>query len=164
MKTAQYKPSIVLSTLILIMLVPGCMTQLEAKIGPRPLVIAPQQASENTTQAFISYKVKLRQIKLYSRQGHEVLVLPVGLHINFVQYQNVNELLNTLSVPVGKYERVVLCLDYSRAQVVMVDRHGLEKTVSLVDDNQHVLTTLDVSINLLQSHNFEHLWGQALLL
>ena len=163
MSTADYKPSFVLSTLILIMLVPGCMAQLEAKIVPRPLIVAPQQASENTRQAFISYKVMLSQIKLYSRQGREVLVLPVGLHINFVQYENVDELLSALSVPLGKYERVVLCLDYSRAQVVMVNHHGLEQAVSLVDDNLQVLTALDVSINLLQNHDFEHLWGQALL-
>ena len=163
MSTADYKPSFVLSTLILIMLVPGCMAQLEAKIVPRPLIVAPQQASENTRQAFISYKVMLSQIKLYSRQGREVLVLPVGLHINFVQYENVDELLSALSVPLGKYERVVLCLDYSRAQVVMVNHNGLEQAVSLVDDNLQVLTALDVSINLLQNHDFEHLWGQALL-
>ena len=163
MNTAQYKPSLVLSTLILIMLIPGCMAQLEAKIVPQPLVIAPQQASENTRQAFISYKVMLSKIKLYSRQGHEVLVLPVGLHVNFVQYENVDELLSALSVPLGKYERVVLCLDYSRAQVVIAGRYGLEQAVNLVDDNQQVLSALDVSINLLQGHDFEHLWGQVLL-
>jgi len=163
MNTAQYKPSFVLGTLILIMLIPGCMAQLEAKIVPRPLVIAPQQASENTRQAFISYKVMLSKIKLYSRQGHEVLVLPVGLHVNFVQYENVDELLSALSVPLGKYERVVLCLDYSRAQVVIAGRYGLDQAVNLVDDNQQVLSALDVSINLLQGYDFEHLWGQVLL-
>jgi len=170
----KLKPTFVFTSLILIMLIPGFMSHLEAM----PEAVSPfkardnafklseitQTAKLNEQQLFMSYRVKLQHIKLFARKGREILVLPVGLHINFVQYHNVAELLETLSVPKGVYERVVLNLDYSQAQAEVKGPYGYPQAVMLMDDNHRRLQTLEVSISLLQEYEFNWLWGEPLLL
>jgi hypothetical protein len=174
MTVTEFKPTFVFSSLMLIMLIPSFMTPLEAmpeantafkaQDNPSVLPFVKQTAQLNEHQAFTSYRVKLQRIKLFARQGHETLVLPVGLHINFVQYHNVKELLATLSVPMGQYERVVLSLDYSQAQAEIKGPYGYPQSVILMDDNHRQLKTLEVSINLMQEHEFNVLWGEPQLL
>ncbi len=174
MTVIELKPTFVFTSLILIMLIPGFMTHLEAmpeadntvkeRGNVLKLMEVTQTAVLNEQQSFMSYRVKLRHIKLFARKGREILVLPVGLHINFVQYHNIAELLETLSVPKGVYERVVLNLDYSQAQAEVKGPYGYPQAVVLMDDNHRKLQSLEVSINLLQEHEFNWLWGEPLLL
>jgi len=163
----KLKPTFVFTSLILIMLIPGFMSHLEAM----PEAVSPfkardnafklseitQTAKLNEQQLFMSYRVKLQHIKLFARKGREILVLPVGLHINFVQYHNVAELLETLSVPKGVYERVVLNLDYSQAQAEVKGPYGYPQAVMLMDDNHRRLQTLEVSISILREYEFNWL-------
>ena len=168
MNVINLKPFCVLSVLTLIMLSPGFMNHLEAlpenEITLSKLMPSQQTAKVNNQQTFTSYKVKLKRIKLFKRQGHETLLLPVGLHINFVQYHNADALLDTLSVPIGVYERVVLSLDFTQAQAEVKGPYGYPQAVMLMDDDHRPLQTLEVSINLLKEHRFNALWGQVLLL
>ena len=170
----EVKPALAFISLMLLMLIPSLMAQL--KVMPEAqeasdafdkrfnLPASAQTAKLNEQQLFMSYRVKLQHIKLFARQGRETLVLPVGLHINFVQYHNVAQLLEALSVPKGVYERVVLNLDYSQAQAEVKGPYGYPQAVMLLDDQHRKLQTLEVSINLLQEHEFNWLWGEPFLL
>lgn len=174
MTVTEYKPTLVFISLVSMMLIPSLVAQLkampevqeasEALDNSFNLPAATQTAKLNEQQLFMSYRVKLQHIKLFARKGRETLVLPVGLHINFVQYHNVAQLLETLSVPTGEYERVVLNLDYSQAQAEVKGPFGYPQAVMLLDDNHRKLHTLEVSISLLQEHEFNWLWGEPLLL
>ena len=167
------KSAFLFTSLVVAMVVPSFIDQLAAmpKAGisfnePDYQVFLADNTSAliNEQQTFMLYRVKLQHIKLIARQGYEILVLPVGLHINFVQYHNVAELLETLSIPSGVYERVILSLDYSQAQAEVKGPHGYPQAVMLMDDNHKKLKTLEVSISLLEEHEFDVLWGNALIL
>lgn len=97
---------------------------------------------------FLTYQVTLNSIELERRDGSRVSVLPVTTEVDFVQYQELNEILAVMSIPAGRYESVLLNIDYSDADIVIQDDTGESYQADVVDTEGQPVTTLDVALQL----------------
>ena len=97
---------------------------------------------------FLTYQVTLQKIELERRDGTTVSVLPVATEVDFVQYQDLNEVFAVMSIPAGRYESVTLSLDYTDADIVIQDDTGTSYQADLVDADGKTVTTLDVDLEL----------------
>lgn len=97
---------------------------------------------------FLTYQVTLNSIELERRDGSRVNVLPVTTEVDFVQYQELNELLAVMSIPAGRYESVTMNIDYSDADIVIQDDAGMSYQADVVDTEGQPITDLDVALQL----------------
>ncbi|WP_138440663.1 DUF4382 domain-containing protein [Marinobacter alexandrii] len=97
---------------------------------------------------FLTYQVTLQQVQLERRDGTTVNVLPLATEVDFVQYQDLNEVFAVMSIPAGRYESVTLSMDYTDAEIVIQDDTGTSYMADVVDGDGQPVTTLDVDLDL----------------
>ena len=105
-------------------------------------------AITDAEEDFLSYEIALTGVTLERRNGTRVEVLPVTTQIDFVQYQELSELFAVLSVPAGIYERILLQLDYSNADIVIQNESGESFAATAIDVEGNAVTTLEVELQL----------------
>jgi len=98
--------------------------------------------------AFLTYQVNITGLTLVREDGTEVDVLPATTEVDFVQYQELSELFTIASVPAGRYDSVLVGLDYSSADIVIQDSDGVSYDASVVDGDGTAISSLDVELTL----------------
>jgi hypothetical protein len=107
---------------------------------------------------FVRYAVDVTAIKLHRTDGTEVSAIPTNgtTTIDFTQLTNMTEFLTATTVGSGLYDRVVLTLDYSNADIQVYDSDGSTIVqvpvidIDLIDENGKSITskTIDVTVDL----------------
>jgi hypothetical protein len=102
---------------------------------------------------FIAYKVNITSILLTKANGAQVETMPLSTDIDFAQYSELTELFKVASVPVGSYNKVVLNLDYSNADIRVEGNTGQSvQATQIVDENGNPVTTISVAVYLEDQH------------
>ena len=96
---------------------------------------------------FLSYVVDVVSIRLERSDGDEFQVLPDRQRVDFAELQDVSEFLSATDIPNGSYERAIIRLDYSEAEV-SVEVDGLPAAAEVVDANGDALGVVDVDLQL----------------
>jgi len=97
---------------------------------------------------FITYQVSINGIELERRDGSTVEVIARPAEVDFVQYQELSELFAVSSIPSGVYEKVIMTLDYTDAEIVVQNEQGQPLEAQVVDPNGNAVTELDVEVTL----------------
>ncbi|MDP2608896.1 MULTISPECIES: DUF4382 domain-containing protein [unclassified Oceanobacter] len=106
-----------------------------------------QIALTDAEEDFLTYQVEVLGITLVRDDGTEVDVLPAATAVDFVQYQQLSELLMVASIPAGYYRSVLVNLDYADADIVVQDRTGVSYNATAVDSHGETISTLEVSVD-----------------
>jgi hypothetical protein len=96
---------------------------------------------------FLSYAVEVVSIRLERDDGESVEVLPDPVRVDFVDLLDVSELVTATDIPNGTYERAIIRLDYSDAEV-SVEVDGLPAAAVVVDANADALEEVDLDLRL----------------
>ncbi len=107
---------------------------------------------------FVRYAVDVTAIKLHRTDGTEVSAIPANgtTTIDFTQLTNMTEFLTAATVGSGLYDKVVLTLDYTNADIQVYDSDGSAIVqvptvdIDLIDENGETITakTIDVTVDL----------------
>jgi hypothetical protein len=107
---------------------------------------------------FVRYAVDVTAIKLHRTNGTEVNAIPTNgtTTIDFTQLTNMTEFLTAATVGTGLYDKVVLTLDYTNAEIQVYDSDGSTivqiptADIELIDENGEIITskTIDVTVDL----------------
>jgi hypothetical protein len=96
---------------------------------------------------FLSYTVDIVSIRLEQSSGDDFEALPERQRVDFADLTDVAEFASAASVPNGSYERAIVRLDFSEAEIV-VEVDGVPTPASVVDANADALDVVDVEIQL----------------
>ena len=96
---------------------------------------------------FLSYTVDVVSIRLERSNGDTVQALPNRQRVDFAELLDVSELVTVTDIPTGTYERAIIRLDYSDAEV-SVEVDGLPTAAAVVDVNGDALGQVDVDLRL----------------
>ncbi len=98
---------------------------------------------------FTEYTVDVVALKLFRSNGAVIETLPNTTTLDFAQYIDVTEFLTTATVPVGRYDKAEIALDYSNAQLSVENADGSSIRANAVDDSGDPLqnVTLTTMIN-----------------
>ena len=96
---------------------------------------------------FLSYTVDVVSIRLEDSDGDTVQALPNRQRVDFAELLDVSELITATEIPNGTYERAIIRLDYSDAEV-SVEVDGLPTAAEVVDANGDALGQVDVDLRL----------------
>ena len=96
---------------------------------------------------FLSYAVDVVSIRLERDDGDTVEVLDDRLRVDFVDLLDVSELVAAMDIPNGDYERAIVRLDYTDAEV-SVEVDGLPAAAAVVDANGDALGEVDLDLLL----------------
>lgn len=97
---------------------------------------------------FVTYQVNVSSIELVRRDGVQVSVLSTTTEVDFVQYQDLSELFAVTSIPQGRYESIVMQLDYTDADIVIQNEQGEGIPAAVIDTEGNPVTQLDLEIRL----------------
>ncbi len=100
---------------------------------------------------FATYTVTVASIVLERTDGTVVETLPMSTEVDFAELTEVTELLTIATVPAGRYQRATLRLDYTEAVIVVQDELGGLHDAEVRNPAGEPLTTLDVSLELMDS-------------
>lgn len=100
---------------------------------------------------FASYTVTVTSIVLERADGTIVETLPMSTVVDFAELTEVTELLTIATVPAGRYRQVNLRLDYTDAMVIVQDEAGGLHDAQLQNEQGGPLSTLEVSLELMDS-------------
>jgi len=103
-------------------------------------------AITDAEEDFLTYQITLDSVTLNRRDGSRVDVLPLSTEVDFVQYQDLTELVAVASIPAGRYESITLRLDYSDADIVIQDEEGTSYNATAIDSDGEVLTEIEVEL------------------
>jgi hypothetical protein len=96
---------------------------------------------------FLSYTVDVVSIRLEDSSGNDVEALADPLRVDFADLTDVAEFATAASVPNGTYERAIVRLDFSEAEIV-VEVDGVPTPAAVVDANADALDVVVVEIQL----------------
>ena len=96
---------------------------------------------------FLSYAVDVVSIRLERDDGDTFEVLPDRHRVDFVDLLDVSELMAATDIPNGTYERAIIRLDYSDAEV-SVEVDGLPAAAEVVDANADALGQVELDLRL----------------
>ncbi len=96
---------------------------------------------------FEKYEVEIRSIRLTKQNGDIVETLPETTRIDFAQYVEMEEILTTASIPLGRYTEATMVLDYTNADI-QVEVGEVSKPAVVQDENGNALGTLEVRVKL----------------
>jgi hypothetical protein len=96
---------------------------------------------------FLSYAVDVVSIRLERDDGDTFEVLPDRHRVDFVDLLDVSELVAVTDIPNGTYERAIIRLDFSDAEV-SVEVDGLPAAAVVVDVNADALGQVDLDLRL----------------
>jgi len=94
---------------------------------------------------FLSYVTDLVSIRLEDSDGDEFQVLPDRQRVDFAELVDVSEFLSTVEIPNGTYERALIRLDFSDAEV-SVEVDGTPTAAQVVDVNADALGIVELEI------------------
>ncbi len=94
---------------------------------------------------FLSYTVDLVSIRLERSSGDDAQVLPTRQRVDFAELADVSEFASAADVPNGTYERAIVRLDFSEAEV-SVEVDGVPASAQVVDANADALEVVDLEI------------------
>ncbi len=103
---------------------------------------------------FVRYAVNVTAIKLYKKDGTFVDALPTTgtTMVDFAQLTNMTEFLTSGTVGVGTYDKVIMTLDYSNADIEVYDNNGNVIPIpvaNITDENGTAITsTIDLTVDL----------------
>lgn len=100
---------------------------------------------------FIKYEVQVVSLILTKQNGAVVEALPVLTSVDFAQYVEMTEFLTAATIPVGRYVKATLKLDYLNAVIQVADNSGEPvpvDTENILDENGVPISTLSVSVHL----------------
>ena len=100
---------------------------------------------------FVKYEVVVDYLTLTKQNGALVDVLPVETRVDFAQYVEMTEFLTAATIPVGRYVKATLGLDYTNAdiQVERADGSAVQVHPSNVhDDSGSQVNRISVSVHL----------------
>jgi hypothetical protein len=107
---------------------------------------------------FVRYAVDVTSIKLHRTDGTVVNAIPTNgtTTIDFTQLTNMTEFLTATTIGAGIYDRVVLTLDFTNADIQVYDSDGSTivqvptTDVSLIDESGETIAskTIDVTVEL----------------
>ena len=100
---------------------------------------------------FVKYEVVVDSLTLTKQNGALVDVLPVETRVDFAQYVEMTEFLTAATIPVGRYVKATLGLDYTNAdiQVERADGSAVQVHPSNVhDDSGSQVNRISVSVHL----------------
>lgn len=100
---------------------------------------------------FASYTVTVTSIVLERADGTIVETLPMSTVVDFAELTEVTELLTIATVPAGRYRQVTLRLNYTDAMVIVQDEAGGLHDAQLQNEQGNPLSTLEVSLELMDS-------------
>ncbi len=102
---------------------------------------------------FLVYRVNVSAITLYHTNGERIDLPLQSVAVDFAQYTELSELLSGQDLPAGRYVRVDMQLDYSQAEIVVLDEADtplrIEKFLNM--DNEPI-SMLSVSVTLEPRH------------
>ncbi len=108
---------------------------------------------------FVRYAVNVTAIKLYKKDGTFVDALPPTgtTMVDFAQLTNMTEFLTSGTVEVGTYNKVVMTLDYSNADIEVYDNNGsvIPIPVANITDNEGnaITSPIDLTVDLSSNLN-----------
>jgi len=94
---------------------------------------------------FLSYVTDLVSIRLEDSDGDAVQVLPDRQRVDFAELADVSEFLSSVEIPNGTYERALIRLDFSDAEV-SVEVDGTPAAAQVVDVNADALGIVELEI------------------
>jgi Domain of unknown function (DUF4382) len=99
---------------------------------------------------FVTYTVDVVSIKLTHADGRVVETMPLSTRVDFAQYTDLTEFLTAATVPLGRYVKATMTLDYSNANIVVEDANGAAIPVTIILDanNQPITAPLEVNVDL----------------
>lgn len=106
-----------------------------------------QLALTDAEEDFLTYRVTLNSISLVAAGGDQISLLSEATEIDFVQYQTLSELFAVRDVPEGRYDQIILELDYSNAEIIIQDENALAYSATAVDAEGNPVTTLSVELS-----------------
>src|SRR5688572_27594048 len=95
----------------------------------------------------LSYTVDVVSIRLERSNGDTVQALANRQRVDFAELLDVSELVTATDIPTGTYERAVIRLDYTDAEVT-VEVDGVPAPAEVVDTNGDALEQVDVDLRL----------------
>ena len=108
-------------------------------------------AITDAEEDFLSYTVDIKSIVFTKDNGTQLEVLPTITSVDFVDYQQVTELLSVINVPVGRYDTIEMTLDYSNSSVIIQDEAGTSYQAQVQDPSGVPLTEYVVKLDLTKS-------------
>jgi hypothetical protein len=98
---------------------------------------------------FVKYEVDVVSLTLTKQNGAVVEALPVATRVDFAQYVDMTEFLTVATVPVGRYTKATLTLDYQNADIQVENAGGDAVPVeTILDENNMPVTTYQASVHL----------------
>lgn len=98
--------------------------------------------------SFASYTVDIVSIELKKANGAEVEVVPLTSRINFADYTDLTELFTVATVPAGIYTEASLVVDYSNADIVVLDEAGTSYSATVQNGDGESITELEMDVAL----------------
>ncbi|MDH5693307.1 MAG: DUF4382 domain-containing protein [Gammaproteobacteria bacterium] len=99
---------------------------------------------------FSSYTVDVESIELTKESGTIVEAVPVSTRVDFSQYVDMTEFLTAATIPVGKYVKVKMRLNYLNSDIQVESPGGdIVPVTTIVDEQGNAIDTLEMSVSLL---------------
>ncbi len=105
-----------------------------------------QMIITDAEEDFLSYKIELLSVSLSNAAGREVDLLSTATEVDFVQYQDLSELFAIRSIPAGRYDSILLELDYSNAEIIIQDETGTPYFATPVDSDGNAITRFSLEL------------------
>ena len=100
----------------------------------------------------INYEVDVVSLTLTKQNGAVVEALPLATKVDFAQYVEMTEFLTVATIPIGRYVKATMTLNYDNAEIVAQDNSGnnvlVDNQTSILDEDGHRITTLAVDVHL----------------
>ncbi len=98
---------------------------------------------------FVKYEVDVVSLTLTKANGAVVDALPLATRVDFAQYVEMTEFLTVATVPVGRYIKATLTLDYQSADIQAENADGNAVPVeTILDEDGLPITTLELAVHL----------------
>ena len=88
---------------------------------------------------FVKYEVDVVSLTLTKANGAVVDALPLATRVDFAQYVEMTEFLTVATVPVGRYIKATLTLDYQSADIQAENADGNAVPVETMTDSKQAL-------------------------
>jgi hypothetical protein len=99
---------------------------------------------------FVNYQVKVTKLTLYKHNGVVVEALPLTTSVDFAQLTDMTEFLTAGTIPSGTYDKIVMTLDYSGAEIAVENSLGESVAVPIanIQDETGIRITQPVDITV----------------
>ena len=97
---------------------------------------------------FLTYTVNVTKLTLTRSDGTVVNLLPGDTRVDFTRYSDLSEFLTLAAVPVGLYTSGSITLDYTDADIEVIDNSGNALQVAPVDSSGKPVTTMSLAITM----------------